>query len=85
MAGGVSQVHFSLASSLHPTCESQTLPGATRAKQRLPTTLQLGPLTFEGKGSDHLGLNGKMATSKAAGKQLLGLVQLLDIPSAPNH
>ena len=40
-------------------------------------------MTLEGEGSDHLGLHGKMATWKAAGEQLLGLVQLPDIPSAP--
>lgn len=40
-------------------------------------------MTLEGEGSDRLGLHGKMAAWKAAGEQLLGLVQLPDIPSAP--
>lgn len=43
-----------------------------------------GPVTSEGEGSDHLGLPLNMATWKAAGEQLLGLVELLAIPSAPS-
>lgn len=41
-----------------------------------------GSLTFEGEGSDHLGLNCKTATRRAAGEQLPGCVQCLHTPSA---
>lgn len=42
-------------------------------------------MTLEGEGSDHLGVKCNMATWKAAGEQLLGLVLLRDAPSAPNQ
>lgn len=54
-----------------------------QSKEGLAHYPAAGPVTLEGEGSDHLGLHGKMATWKAAGEQLLGLVQLSDIPSAP--
>lgn len=86
VAGGISQLYFSLiASFLHPTHGSQPLPGGSWGQEGFVHYPAAGPLTFEGNGSDHLGLNCKMATWWAAGQQLLGLVQLLDIPGAPNH
>lgn len=64
---------------------SQTLPRSYQGEEGFTHYPAAGPVTFKGEGSDHLGLNCKMATWKAAGEQLRGLVQLLDIPSAPNH
>lgn len=70
------------ASLSPPLC---VLPEGSQSEEGLAHSPAAGPVTSEGEGSDHLGINCKMATWKAAGEQLLGLVLLLDIPSAPNH
>lgn len=69
-------------STLSLPVASHTLPGGSPGQGVFAHSPAAGPLTSEGAGSDHLGLNCKMATWKAAGEQLLGLVQLLDTPSA---
>lgn len=60
----------------------QTLPRGYWREEGFAHYPAAGPVTFEGEGSNHLGLNCKMATWKAAGEQLLGLVLLLN---TPNH
>lgn len=63
VAGGTSQLYFSLiAPFLHPAHGSQPLPGGYWGQEEFVQYPAAGPLTFEGNGSDHLGLNCKMAT-----------------------
>lgn len=81
MAGGISLSWQPL--HILPT-GSQTLPGGYQGKEGLAHYPAAGPVTSEGEGSDHLLLPLNMATWKAAGEQLLGLVELLAIPSAPS-
>ncbi|MBZ3886898.1 Coatomer subunit zeta-2, partial [Sciurus carolinensis] len=57
---------------------AQTLPRGYWREEGFAHYPAAGPVTFEGEGSNHLGLNCKMATWKAAGEQLLGLVPLLN-------